>query len=73
VAPITNNVLEQRTLSPASSGEKNQRAKDVSFLNVFTMMMEEICSSEASVLTRATWHHIPLRWHSSQFSLLNYT
>jgi hypothetical protein len=23
------------------------------------MMMEAICSSETSVLTRATWHHIP--------------
>jgi hypothetical protein len=26
---------------------------------LLTLMMEAICSSETSVLTRATWHHIP--------------
>jgi hypothetical protein len=28
-------------------------------LIVVTLMMEVICSSETSVLARATWHHIP--------------
>jgi hypothetical protein len=30
-----------------------------SLLILFTLMMEAIRSCEMSVLTRATWHHIP--------------
>jgi heme/copper-type cytochrome/quinol oxidase subunit 2 len=26
---------------------------------ITTLMMEGVCSSKTSVLTRATWHHIP--------------
>jgi hypothetical protein len=35
-----------------------------SLLILSTLMMETICSSEASVLTRSTRHH-PRRWRSS--------
>jgi hypothetical protein len=28
-------------------------------LILVTLMMEAICSSKTSVLTRSTWHHIP--------------
>jgi hypothetical protein len=30
-----------------------------SSLILFTLMIEALCSSETSVLTRATWHNIP--------------
>jgi hypothetical protein len=51
-------------------GEKNQvvlqcasAASPANFVSssliLFNLMMEAICSSEMSVLTRATWHHIP--------------
>jgi hypothetical protein len=60
VALVRTDVLEERI---ASIYRKNQHARNVSTVpnsrTLFTLMMEAICSSETSVLTRATLRQIP--------------